>query len=210
MSAHKRDLLGAMLIMSALLPAISAAAADPALPPPRPAWAWSGFYIGGQIGGFGGTSTFSDPHGPSVFGDKVNTSGFLAGLQLGYNWQLSPRWVAGVLADLSYLDSNGSFTCLQASPIIIGSNCEVSPRGLATVAGRIGFLVYPPGHTLIYGKAGGAWMNSPISISPNTIGVIANFPNALFPGAPTSTDAGAFGGMVGAGIERALTPAWSI
>ena len=150
------------------------------------------------------------PHGPSVFGDKVNTSGFLAGLQLGYNWQVSPRWVAGVLADLSYLDSNGSFTCQQASPIIIGSNCEVSPRGLATVAGRIGFLVDPPDHTLIYGKAGGAWLNSPISISPNNIGVIASFPNARFPGAPTSTDAGAFGGMVGAGIERALTPAWSI
>jgi hypothetical protein len=81
---------------------------------------------------------------------KVNTSGFLAGLQLGYNWQVSPRWVAGVLADLSYLDSNGSFTCLQASPIIVGSNCEVSPRGLATVAGRIGFLVDPPGRALIY------------------------------------------------------------
>ena len=152
----------------------------------------------------------TSPHGPSVFGDKVNTSGFLAGLQSGYNWQVSPRWVAGVIADLSYFDSNGSFTCQQASPIIIGSNCEVSPRGLATVAGRIGFLVDPPDHTLIYGKAGGAWLNSPISISPNNIGVIASFPNARFPGAPTSTDAGAFGGMVGAGIERALTPAWSI
>ena len=196
--------------MSVLMPGTLAAAADLPLPPPLPAWTWSGFYVGGQIGAFGGTSTFSDPDGPSVFGDKVNTSGFLAGLQLGYNWQVSPRWVAGVLADLSYLDSNGSFTCLQASPIIVGSNCEVSPRGLATVAGRIGFLVDPPGHTLIYGKAGGAWMNSHISMSPNNIGPIASFPNALFPGAPTTTEAGAFGGMVGAGIERALTPAWSI
>jgi hypothetical protein len=105
--------------MSALMPGTLAAAADL---PPLPAWTWSGFYVGGQIGAFGGTSTFSDPDGPSVFGDKVNTSGFLAGLQLGYNWQVSPRWVAGVLADLSYLDSNGSFTCLQASPIIVGSN----------------------------------------------------------------------------------------
>ena len=128
---------------------------------------------------------------------------------LGYNWQVAPRWVVGVVAT-GYLDSSGSFTCMQASPIIIGSNCEVSPRALATVAGRIGFLIDPPSHTLIYCKAGGAWMDSHISIHPNNIGPLADFRNAVFPGDATSTDAGAWGGMVGAGIERALTPAWSI
>ena len=65
--------------MSALMPGTLAVATDLPLPPPLPTWTWSGFYVGGQIGAFGGTSTFSDPYGPSVFGDKVNTSGFLAG-----------------------------------------------------------------------------------------------------------------------------------
>jgi len=210
MNAHNGRLLWTILVASALMPATLAVAAD--LPPPRPlpAWTWSGFYVGGQIGAFGGASTLSDPVGPSIFGDKVNTSGFLAGLQLGYNRQVAPRWVVGILADTSYLDSGGSFTCMQASPIIIGSNCEVSPRALATVAGRIGFLLDPPGRTLIYGKAGGAWMDSHIAIHPNGLGPIPSFPNALFPGGATSTDATAWGGMVGAGIERALTPAWSI
>jgi opacity protein-like surface antigen len=211
MYAYKKHLLRATLIVSALTPAALAAAADlPLPPPPLPIWTWSGLYAGGQIGAFGGTSTFSDPEGPSIFGDKVNTSGFLAGLQLGYDWQVNPRWVVGVVADTSYLDSSGSFTCLQASPIIIGSNCEVSPRALATVAGRIGFLLDPPGHTLIYGKAGGAWMDSHISMHPNNIGPLADFANAVFPGNATNTDASAWGGMVGAGIERALTPAWSV
>ena len=73
MSAHNRDLLRAILIMSALMPGTLAAAADLPLPPPLPTWTWSGFYVGGQIGAFGGTSTFSDPDGRSVFGDKVNT-----------------------------------------------------------------------------------------------------------------------------------------
>ena len=104
---------------------------------------------------------------PSVFGDKVNTSAFLAGLQLGYNWQVAPRWVVGVQGDVSYLDSNGSFTCMQASAQLIGSNCQVSPRLLASLTGRVGYLIDPMGHTLLYGKGGGAWMDSDISITPN-------------------------------------------
>src|SRR5262249_53944152 len=128
MNVRNSLLIWPALVASALMPAPLAGAAD--LPPPRPlpAWTWSGFYLGGQIGAFGGASTLSDPVGPSVFGDKVNTSGSLVGLQLGYNKQVASRWVVGVLADLSYLDSGGSFTCMQASSIIIGSNCEVSPR----------------------------------------------------------------------------------
>jgi opacity protein-like surface antigen len=210
MNVRNSPLLWTTLVASALMPATLAAAADLPLAQPAPASSWSGFYLGGQIGAFGGASTLSDPVGPSVFGDRVNTSGFLAGLVAGYNLQVAPRWVVGVLADLSYLDSSGSFTCMQASPIIIGSNCEVSPRALATVAGRVGFLLDPSGRTLIYGKAGGAWMDSLIAIHPNNIGPIANFADAVFPGAATSTDAAAWGGVVGAGIERALTPAWSV
>jgi opacity protein-like surface antigen len=212
MYAYNKHVLRATLIVSAVMPATLTAAADLPLPPPppMPAWTWSGLYVGGQIGAFGGTSTFSDPEGPSIFGDKVKTSGFLAGLQLGYNWDLGPRWVVGIAADTSYLDSSGSFTCMQASPTLIGSNCEASPRALATIAGRVGFLVDPPGHTLVYGKAGGAWMNSHISIHPNNAGPIGDFADAIFPGGATSTSANAWGGMIGAGIERALTPAWSI
>jgi len=209
MNAHNKHLLRATFIVSALMPVALATAADLPLPPAAPAWTWSGFYIGGSVGAAAGTATFSDPHGPSIFGDNVTTDGFLAGLQLGYNWQVAPRWVVGVVADTSYLDSSGSFTCMQAFTTLIGSNCEVSPRALATVAGRVGFLVDPLGHTLIYGKAGGAWTDSHISIYPNAAN-LRSFKDPVYPGGPTSADAGAWGGMVGAGIERALTPAWSI
>jgi len=216
MYAHNKHplkhFLRAMLIVAALTPATLAAAADLPLPPPPPVptWTWSGLYVGGQIGAFGGTSTFSDPQGPSVFGDKVHTSGFLAGLQVGYDWQVAPKWVIGVLADTNYLDSNGSFTCMQARTTLIGSNCEVSPRGLATVAGRVGFLIDPLNHTLIYGKGGGAWTDSAISIRPNNGPIFSEMDNAVYPPGMTNTNAGAWGGMVGAGIEHALTPAWSL
>ncbi len=152
--AHSKNLLRATFIVSALMPATLAAAADLPLPPLAPAWTWTGFYVGGSAGAAAGTATFSDPLGPSVFGDKVNTTALLAGLQVGYNWQVAPRWVLGLQADASYLDSNGSFTCMQPSAAIVGSNCEVSPRVLASLTGRVGLLVDPLGHTLLYGKGG--------------------------------------------------------
>jgi opacity protein-like surface antigen len=214
MNARKTRTLRATLLALVLLPAAASTlvvAADLPLPARTPTWTWSGLYVGGQIGGLGGSSTFSDPYRPSIFGDKVNTSGFLAGLQLGYDWQVNPRWVVGVVADANYLDGKGSFTCLQASPTLLGSNCEVDPRVLATVAARGGYLLDPLGRTLLYGKAGGAWTNSEITASPNNNpGALSGFPGYISPGAPTNTSAGAWGGMVGVGLEHALTPAWSI
>ena len=213
MTAQNSGLLRVTVILFAtiLMQTMPLAAADLALPTPAPAWTWSGFYIGGSVGAAAGTSTFSDPLGPSVFGDKVNTAAFLAGLQVGYNWQVAPRWIVGLQADASYLDSIGSFTCLQPSAAIVGSNCEVSPRVLASLTGRVGVLVDPLGHTLLYGKGGGAWMDSDILITPNNSFRNPNtFPDAPATGADTGAYSKAWGGTVGAGIEHALTPAWSI
>jgi opacity protein-like surface antigen len=220
MNASNKNLRRTSIFVSAALSAAlgiasakPAVAADLPMPPPSlPVWTWSGLYVGGQIGGFGGSSTFSDPIGPSIFGDKVNTSGFLAGFQLGYDWQINPRWVVGVAADANYLDGKGTFTCLQASPTVIGSSCEADPRAIATVAGRLGYLLDPLGRTLIYGKAGGAWTNSEMTAHPNDSNNLRPLFPATYiaPGSATQTSAGAWGGMVGIGLEHALSPAWSI
>lgn len=210
MNARNKHLLRATVIVSALMPVALATAADLRLPPAAPAWTWSGFYIGGSVGTAAGSATFSDPYGPSIFGDKVATAGFLAGLQLGYNWQVAPRWVVGLQADASYLDAHGADTCMQASSILNGSNCQVMPRLLAALTGRVGFLVDPLGHTLVYGKGGAAWTDSTVSITPNNVDSLGSFAGALFPGEATIGTASAWGGTVGAGIEHALTPALSL
>ena len=87
----------------------------------------------------------------------------------------------------------------------------MSPRVLASLTGRVGYLIDPLGHTLLYGKGGGAWMGSDISITPNNTGYpTANIRDAPNPGDTASGHSNAWGGTVGAGIEHALTPAWSI
>lgn len=80
---------------------------------------------------------------------------------------------------------------------------------LASLTGRVGYLIDPLGHTLLYGKGGGAWIGSDISITPNHTGYPAAW-DAPNPGDTANGHGNAWGGTVGAGIERALTPAWSV
>ena len=107
MTAQNSGLLRVTVILfaSILMQTMPLAAADLPLPTPAPAWNWMGFYLGGSLGAAAGMSTFSDPYGASVFGDQVRTTSLLAGLQLGYNWQVAPRWVVGIQGDASYLDN---------------------------------------------------------------------------------------------------------
>jgi hypothetical protein len=98
---------------------------------------------------------------------------------------------------------------MQASAAYIGSNCQVTPRVLASLTGRLGFLVDPLGRTLVYGKGGAAWIDSNISVTPDNTNYNATW-NAPGTGDATDGHGNAWGWTVGAGIERALTPAWSV
>jgi opacity protein-like surface antigen len=50
-----------------------------------PAWSWAGFYAGVHDAAVRGGTTFSDPFGPSIFGDRTPTPGYGFGGQIGYN-----------------------------------------------------------------------------------------------------------------------------
>src|SRR6266481_2135657 len=55
---------------------------------------WTGFYIGANVGAAWERSTLTD----NFFNVSFNNdrSGFIAGGQIGYNWQLAPQFVVGV------------------------------------------------------------------------------------------------------------------
>ena len=62
-------------------------------PPPPPVFSWTGFYIGGNIGGAWARGTVSD----SLFGLSASSdrSGFIGGGQLGVNYHGSEKFVFG-------------------------------------------------------------------------------------------------------------------
>jgi outer membrane immunogenic protein len=101
---------------------------------PAPIYNWTGFYIGGHVGG-------------AFRGDSNNVLGggddgrFMGGVQGGYDWQLNPSWVFGLEANYSFLDTSSSF----------------ANRGLGSVTGRLG---YTWGPSLLYVKGGYAWADS--------------------------------------------------
>lgn len=157
----------------------TASAADLAVkarPAPVPVFSWTGFYVGLNAGyGTAGSSSVNVPNptsndvftnavnfGPTDFNSAFRQTGWIAGGQAGYNWQVSDRWVAGIEADLQYADVRGSdFHRAFLNPGFFGTNFgfnAVTERKLewfGTVRGRLGILVSPG--LLLYGTGGLAY-----------------------------------------------------
>jgi opacity protein-like surface antigen len=184
-----------------LVPTFAIAADMPSYRPPPLVWSWTGLYLGGHVGAGFGNSPFSDPAGPPIFGGTVRGSAALGGGQIGYNWQVpNTALVLGVEADADAISADGSGTCFASSGFFISANCRVRPDAGGSFTGRAGFATGPAGRTLLYVRGGVAWLDERIDIITNN------------PFSPTSTalDGVRWGWTAGAGVERALTPAWSL
>ncbi|WP_284274758.1 outer membrane beta-barrel protein [Bradyrhizobium iriomotense] len=174
---------------------------------PPTVWSWTGAYVGVHGGGGYGQTSFSDPYGPPIYGDAISTPVFMAGGQVGYNWQRY-RWVFGAELDASYTVSDGTNSCFAFSGIAVIDTCKAGPNVFVTGTARVGYTFGPQGRTLAYVKAGVAWQNNRGEIANNNefrAGTFAGYPRQT-----TQFDYGRFGGTVGAGVEQALTPAWSV
>jgi opacity protein-like surface antigen len=184
--------------------AVTAVAGDmplkaPISPAPSLVPSWTGVYVGGYLGGALDYSKLNDPFGPVSYGDTITTTAFIAGGQVGANYQIG-NVVVGATADLSGITSRGDETCFgRTGGTLFASNCSVDPTLFGTLTGRLGYAF---GRTLVYGKAGAAWQHNVVDMAVN------DNPGHHFLASSNSYDR--WGWTAGGGIEYALTPAWSL
>jgi outer membrane immunogenic protein len=190
----KKLLLGtvALAVLGATAPALAAdlAARPYAKAPayaPAPIYNWTGFYIGGHVGG----AFVADQS--LIGGTNLNRDGqFLGGVQGGWDYQFAPNWVLGVEAQYSWLaGGNNSVNFISGGNSYTYSDNQ---RGLGSVTGRLGYT-WGPG--MIYAKGGYAFADFKTSLFNNTAGV------------GVAINSQEDGYTVGGGLEYLFAPNWS-
>ncbi|MBX9592658.1 MAG: porin family protein [Hyphomonadaceae bacterium] len=115
---------------------------------------WTGFYVGTHLG-YGWSSI--DWQEAPAFNGGHDGSGWLAGGQVGYNWQVG-QLVYGIEGDLSSSWIDGGNGC-----------CGHSINWLASVRGRAGITGFD-NRTLFYATAGAAWAE----VDYDSVGTFSN------------------------------------
>jgi outer membrane immunogenic protein len=214
----KKILLGAVALVAA--GAVPALAADlpartytKAAVAVSPVYNWSGFYVGGSVGGHVGND--SDPAGllnnswfgyadaplvSAAFRNTLRPSGFAGGGQVGYNWQ-AQSFVYGVEAGIFGLGGtssrNSAIPLTNQETSTVGDSAN--DKGIATFRARAGLAF---DRVLLYVVGGAAFSNWSLNHSySDTVGAI--------PTTVTSSPTRA-GWTVGAGLEYGLTNNWTL
>ena len=187
--------------------AASSAADLPARPVAQPlpiVWSWTGMYFGVHVGAGWGTTELTltgfnvvpaiiPPLAFNLPFSQTSTSGFLGGVQGGYNWQAG--WaVFGIQGDIAGANIRGTSPCL----VVLG--CNTDTQWLASVTGRLGAVVLDRG--LVYVKGGAAWQNSTHTVTLPSFGGVGG--QDL-----TSREITHFGWTIGMGTEWMITPNWT-
>ena len=182
--------------------------------PVSPAYDWSGFYLGVHAG-----YTFGEDDDISTTGQaaanvanvaggarpalvRLEREGFIGGGQMGYNWQLTPNWVVGLEADISYVDIRRDVTVVTTPLAGVGTlnnTFRTRMEYFGTVRGRVG---YAADRTLLYVTGGLAYGEV-----DNSVAFFGTAGQLQFTGSNNSTEAGY---TVGAGIEHAFASNWTV
>jgi outer membrane immunogenic protein len=185
----------AVLLMTVNVLAGTAWAADlPLKAPAIPAYDWTGFYLGGNLGATNGTSSFSDRLAtPSTFSSS-NPASFVGGGQVGVNYEFHSGLVVGAEA-MSDALPNAS-TVFTARNLKAGTATgTINNRWITMATGKVGFAW---DRLFGYGKVGGAWVG----------GSSSSFTAGATP-VGGSVSSSSSGWTAGAGLEWAFAGNWS-
>jgi outer membrane immunogenic protein len=150
-----------------------------------PIYSWTGFYVGGHVGGaFSGDSSFNR----LVLSNY--DARFLGGVQAGADYQIAPSWVVGFEGQYSWLGSN-NFKAVFPAGLVYSNN----QRALGSLTGRVG---YAWGPSLFYVKGGFAYADNSETLTLGTTPVAFALDRSHRDGY-----------TVGAGVEYMFAPSWS-
>jgi outer membrane immunogenic protein len=186
-------------IVAAAAMTASASAADlPArtytkAPPPIMAPSWTGFYV---FGGAGGGLWAGDEHTqltatglPLTIDQRQGGSGWFGTVGAGYDWQVNPSWVVGVLADGQFGSIRGT---IQDTPFGITGNEKLQDSWAAGM--RVGYLVAPNVLSYVNGGYSGAHFSG--------VNFLSTFSGAAVPIHTNSFNRN--GVFIGGGVENNL------
>lgn len=209
----KRSVLGLVAVAALCSSSVFAADMPVKAPPPPPptAYNWTGWYVGGNLGGkwadaadtvnFAPSAVGAIPGGASLALPGMHDSTFIGGGQVGYNWQ-SGAIVYGLEAsvDAQHWKTSQTLSTFSIGTLFVpGDYFSVRSNWQAAFLGRIG---YAWDRTLLYLTGGLAVTNVNVSSSFVVFGVD--------PATAGSANQTLAGGTFGAGIEYALGNKWSL
>lgn len=185
---------------------------------------WSGFYVGGHVGGAWGDIDVTDEYdyvGDPIKKSDLSTSGLLTGIQVGYNLQ-SGNIVYGIEADLGFMNLSGKKSTDLPPPDSYKDRYGGLEGNYGVEGGLYGDLTARVGYAadswLFYVKGGAAFLNAEFSgnyVGDNCTTVKDKHGNycstkkspSVF-GADTSDTL--LGWTLGFGVEYALSTSWSL
>lgn len=165
---------------------------------------WNGFYVGGHLGAGHLASEYTYLTTPLPIpidalagqGFSRSVGGFLGGIQLGYNWQMSRVAVLGIEGSASFATTSSNFLA-PASVTVWGApdRFRVANNFLGNVSVRAGLSI---DRALLFGKVG---------MAVGTFSFRQADPGASIHASASATRVGL---LLGAGVEYAIAPNWTI
>lgn len=160
--------------------------------------AWTGFYVNGGVG-YGmwaaDTTMFNIATGACVVCETQvqGGKGWLATIGAGYDYQFSPKIVAGVFGDVSGSSLKGTITDPTAA-----AQADIKQTSSWAVGGRLGWLVTP--QTMSYVNGG---FTSARFSDTTLVNQFNGTPNGFTTPAFTTN-----GWFLGGGVETSVAPGW--
>jgi outer membrane immunogenic protein len=177
---------------------------------------WAGWYVGGEVGqskfvgNWTNTQAFN-PTGTPYTGlaapnDKMKSTGTTEALDVGYNWLVAPKWVAGAEFKATFANQSAQVNDipgLDPTPGPSSSTATVKAGNGFTLKARGGYLVTP--ETMLYATAGVAYQKVTVGATCPADTFICN---PALGTVGTSTSHNFMGWTIGLGAEQAFTNHW--